>query len=136
MNTKTKNTIVLLVMLAALGSYSFARAEISSGEWIKKEQRIQGSWSIETRNDGSYLVLDESFKTRNAPDLKFVLSKQSVADVTSRNAMNGGKIIALLKSNRGGQSYKLPDDFGDYKTLLLHCEQYSKLWGASNLKEL
>lgn len=133
MNTKIKNTISLLVLLTILGSYSFVKAETSSGEWVKKEQRINGSWMIESRADGSYLVLDESFKTRKAPDLKFILSNKPIDQVNSKNALDGGKIVALLDSNRGEQSYKLPDDYADYTTLLLHCEQFSKLWGAASL---
>lgn len=133
MNTKIKNTISLLMLLTILGSYSLAKAETISGEWVKKEQRISGAWAIESRADGSYLVLDENFKTKKAPDLKFVLSNKSVDQLTSSNALDGGKIVALLESNRGEQSYKLPDDYADYTTLLLHCERYSKLWGATSI---
>lgn len=130
---KIKSTISLLMLLTILGGYSLAKAETISGEWVKKEQGIIGSWMIEQRTDGSYLVLDEDFKTRKAPDLKFILSNKPIGEVTNSNALDGGIIVALLESNRGEQSYKLPDDYADYATLLLHCEQYSKLWGAASL---
>ena len=128
-----KSPVALLLMMIILGSYSFAQAEDLSGAWTKKGQRIAGSWSIEAREDGHYLVLDEEFRTRKAPDLKFVLSKQPLADANNRNAMVDALVIAPLKSNRGGQSYKLPDNYGDYASLLLHCEQYSKLWGGTTI---
>jgi len=104
------------------------------GLWVKKSQKITGQWRIETRDGEFYLVLGDDFKTRNAPDLKFVLSNTAVADVRNKNAMNGAIFIANLKSSSGAQSYKLPSNFGDYSTLLLHCEKYTKLWGAAAIK--
>jgi len=38
-----------------------------------------------------------------------------------------------LESPKGSQSYKLPEGYSDYSTLLIHCEKYSKLWGASDV---
>ncbi len=105
-----------------------------SGTWIKKSQKIQGTWNILSRDGDTYLVLNEGFKTRNAPDLKFVLSRQSIANVNNRNAMDGVLIIANLRSNSGAQEYKLPSNFDDYSTLLLHCEKYTKLWGAADIR--
>lgn len=131
MKTKIINAVALFLLMAILGGYTHAQADKASGEWVKKERIITGTWTIENRVDGVYLVLDEDFKTRKAPDLKFVLSKQSIDIVSSRNAMEGGQIVALLESAKGEQSYKLPENYKDYSTLLLHCEQYSKLWGAT-----
>ena len=124
------NLFLATILLVA---NSFALADTHAGTWVKKSNKIHGNWAIETRDDGRYLVLDEKFKTRNAPDLKFVLSNTPVSEVNGRNAMQGALIIEPLKSNKGSQSYKLPDNFDDYSTLLLHCEQYSKLWGAASL---
>ena len=44
-------------------------------------------------------------------------------------------LIAPLKKAKGAQRYKLPADLDldDYQTLVLHCEQYTKLWGVSAL---
>ena len=45
-------------------------------------------------------------------------------------------LIARLDSPRGGQRYRIPDtiDLSQYPTLLLHCEQYSKLWGGATIR--
>ena len=44
--------------------------------------------------------------------------------------------IAKLKSNKGSQRYKLPagTDPSDYKTVIIHCEQYSKLWSTGTIR--
>lgn len=133
MKNKMTSAVTLFLLMVVLGGYTHAQAETVSGDWVKKERSIHGTWTIEKRADGAYLILDEDFKTRKAPDLKFVLSKQSIDSVSSRNAMEGGQIVALLESARGEQSYKLPANYEDYATLLLHCEQYSKLWGATSI---
>lgn len=104
------------------------------GKWVKKSQKIAGQWRIEIRSGEAYLVLDDSFKTRKAPDLKFVLSNTPVAQLSNNNALDGALIIANLKSPSGAQVYKLPSNFDDYSTLLLHCEKYTKLWGAAAIK--
>lgn len=105
-----------------------------NGSWVKKSQSIQGQWQIVQREGTAFLVLSDDFKTRKAPDLKFVLSKLSVDEVNNKNAMQGAKLISLLESVKGSQSYRLPDDYTSYKSLLLHCEKYTKLWGAASLK--
>ena len=101
------------------------------GGWTKKSQKIAGEWLIETRDGQAYLVLGDDFKTRNAPDLKFVLSNTSVDEVSNRNAMDGALFVANLESPSGEQVYLLPENFYEYSTLLLHCEKYTKLWGAA-----
>ena len=105
-----------------------------NGSWVKKSQSIQGQWRIEQREGTAYLVLGDDFKTRRAPDLKFVLSNLSVDEVSNKNAMQGAKLVSQLESSKGAQAYKLPDDYTSYQSLLLHCEKYTKLWGAARLK--
>lgn len=123
-------SVVLAISLVAV----IANAD-SSGTWQKKSQKIKGSWSIVQQDEGFVLNLGEGFSTRNAPDLKLVLTKQSLADVNNKNALAGEHVIvSLLESNKGAQSYALPDDYADYDTLLIHCEKFSKLWGGTSIK--
>lgn len=114
---------------------SDAQAGELGGTWTKKSQSISGSWQIVETADGHYLELDDSFKTRRAPDLKLFLSPRAAADVTAQNATSGSVLIAKLDSAKGAQRYKLPADIDidDFETLVLHCEKYTKLWGVSTL---
>ncbi len=114
---------------------AFADHEGDARNWVKKSQSIKGSWTIEKRDDGDYLVLSDDFKTRKGPDLKLMLSTLSSDDVNGKNASDNSLTIAPLASNKGSQSYKLPEGYADYSTLLIHCEKFSKLWGASNVKQ-
>ncbi len=125
--------ILSMTVLMSLMGVMQVQAD-TTGSWVKKSQKIKGSWSIVQQGESHYLVLDKAFKTRNAPDLKFVLSPLAVEQANNNNALQGGVIIAPLQSAKGEQRYKLPDDFTQYSTVLLHCEQYSKLWGAAAIR--
>lgn len=131
--TFTHTISLIASLLVALMMFTTSASADASGAWTNKYQKIQGGWSIIEEADGAKLVLDKDFSTRNAPDLKFILTNAAVADMNGNNAMNGALIIAPLKSNSGEQVYILPKNFKDFKTLALHCEQYSKLWGATDI---
>ena len=122
------------LLLTAAGPGLLAET-VSSGTWSKKSFAIQGSWTLESNGDGYVLVLDDEFKTKSAPDLKLFLSKQDLAAANGKNATRDAVLIAELDKNKGGQRYALPAgvDPADFKTLLLHCEKYSKLWGGAPL---
>ncbi len=125
-----------LTTLVVLGmSYSLAFAGQTSG-WKNQEFKVKGAWSIEQRADGNYLILDDAFKTKNAPDLKFFVSKKGFSSINGKNATDGAVLVSKLKSAKGGQEYKIPANInlGDYSSLVLHCEQYSKLWASTPLK--
>lgn len=113
-----------------------ASADDLGGGWTKRYQKIQGSWSIVETAEGRFLELDDAFKTRRAPDLKLFLSPRAAADVTPNNAVDGSVLISKLRKARGGQRYELPADLDleQFETLVLHCEQYTKLWGVSPLR--
>ncbi len=124
---------LLLTFLAGLLLFVSSAQAKSSGTWTDKYKSIKGQWSIIEDASGAKLVLGDDFSTRNAPDLKFILSHKTVAEMNGGNAIDGAVIIAPLKSNKGAQTYQLPKNFKDFKTLALHCEQYSKLWAATDI---
>jgi len=91
-------TIVFISLL--LSKTAFAQ---DARHWAKKSQSIKGSWNIEQRDNGDYLVLSENFKTRKGPDLKLMLSTLSIDDVNGKNASESSVTIAPLESHKGGQ---------------------------------
>lgn len=135
-NNKTQPLAFAFMVLMALLTFAATAFAGTSHSWSKQEIGVKGTWSIEQRTDGNYLVLSDDFKTKNAPDLKFFVSNAKYEDVTGSNATDGAVKVAELAKSKGGQSYKIPSniDISDYKTLILHCEQYSKLWASTPLK--
>ncbi len=135
------NAVVMsfMIMCAVVGALtlsvaSAATIDQASGSWVKKDYAIKGGWSIEKRNDQNTIVFDKKFKTKNGPDLKVFLSKNSIAGATGHNATDNAVFVAKLKKSKGKQEYVLPSDIdlSQYTSILIHCEAYSVLWGGAD----
>jgi hypothetical protein len=127
---------IAYLFIALLSIFFMVGTANAASSWEKQDFKVKGTWSIEQRTDGDYLVLSDDFKTKKAPDLKIFLSNTAYQNVTGKNATNDAVEVTQLSSHKGGQSYKIPANINvsDYSTLILHCEQYSKLWAATPLK--
>ena len=108
---------------------------LHTGQWTKKSFKSSGTWTIYSEGEKTYVKLSEDFRTRNAPDLKIFLSPLEAKKTNGRNATDGAVLIAPLTSNAGEQIYEIPDgvELASFKSVLIHCEQYSKLWSAADL---
>lgn len=108
---------------------------LHEGSWSDKEYSASGTWSIYEKDGKTYVTLSDDFRTQNAPDLKIFLSPNTPDAVNSKNATNGSVLVAELDSNRGGQTYEIPagTDLSEYKSIVIHCERFSKLWTAAPL---
>ncbi len=126
--------IFTVVSLFAFSSNLLA-TQNASGSWVDKKYSINGNWEVMQREDGNWIIkFDENFKTKSGPDLKVFLSPQSIDEVTGKTATQGAVLLAKLTNNKGAQEYVLPSniDINDFKSLLIHCEAYSVLWGGAN----
>ena len=146
MRRSTKTILAALVVAAAPPVLTPAFAEtdaveaseetvLASGEWTKKSYRSKGGWSIVQRGDKRYVVLDDGFSTRNAPDLKIFLSPSEGGALNGRNATDGAVLISPLSSNKGAQEYEIPADVNldDFASIIIHCQAFSKLWSVAAL---
>ncbi len=125
---------LILTLITAAGMASAASKTLASGTWTKKSNGISGNWKV--IDYGSVVRLKfYSFKTKSAPDLKVYFHPKSISSVTSKNATAGALYLAKLKSTSGYQEYDLPKGFkiSSYKSVIIHCEQYTKLWGGADL---
>lgn len=120
--------------------YGAAAAEeatqpLHKGAWTKKSFKASGEWSIYTEDGRTYVKLSSDFRTRNAPDLKIFLSPQAASETSNKNATDGAVLISPLSSNAGEQVYEIPAsvNLADYRSILIHCERFSKLWSAADL---
>jgi hypothetical protein len=120
----------------------WASAPLSDGEviasgnhWVKKAKSVRGSWEIAKVGKIMVLRLGEDFKTKSAADLRLVLSPNSAANASSDNALENAVMIGGLQKVKGAQQYQLPAglDLKEYSSLLIHCKEYSKLWGGASI---
>ncbi len=107
------------------GSAALSEGEVmdSGSTWVKKSNKIRGH--------------SELVQTSKAPDLKVILSPLALAHATNDNAMKGGIVVANLKAVKGGQEFLLPKGITlkGSQSILIHCQQYTKLWGGATLKK-
>ena len=106
-----------------------------SGSFEKSTFNIKGDWQIVKEKGQTIFRVSDNFKTKNGPDLKLFLSRESVRDVTGATATHKAVRLGALKSNKGTQDYIIPAniDLSQFGSILIHCEAYSKLWGGANL---
>ena len=125
----------LVLVLGSLHTMVFA-SEVAGDSWTKKGFAIAGGWSIVERDGKHFVLLDDSFKTKNAPDLKIFLSPLPLEEVHDDNATEGSVFVGALRSAKGAQELEIPagTDLQRFRTILIHCERYTKLWGGASLR--
>ena len=103
--------------------------------FVKKRYNINGTWNV-TELDGQKTIhFGEDFKTKGGPDLKLYLSTRSLTELKSGDVEGSSVKLSVLKSNKGAQSYIIPDDINlsDYKSVVIHCEAFEVLWGGFDI---
>ncbi len=129
-----------LFLLLAATAFAQNQEVIFKGEWERESRwtTFEGSWKIIKTGDSFTVELGDDFEAKKAPDLKIFLSKASLDKISGKNAVSLGEpvLVAKLTSYKGRASYKIPAGINpaDFTTIIIHCEQYAKLWGGSPLK--
>lgn len=131
------NKIVRLsAIFVLLTSLCVSAETIREGSFTEKSKAISGSWKILKAEEGILMLeISDDFKAKSGPDLKVFLSSVSFSDANGKNASKSSTLVSALEKTKGAQRYKLPSgiDLSEFKSLLVHCEKYSVLWGGSNL---
>ncbi len=109
----------------------------NSGVFTKKRYSIKGGWRIYEEAGQTHITFNEAFKTKGGPDLKVYLSPAPLDALNNNIAVKNSIKIGVLKSNKGAQTYTLPDhiDVSKFQSLIIHCEAFSVLWGGFELKK-
>ena len=137
LTTKSRFTACLItsLLLLATSPLSADGTAVAEGSWTKKSQTAKGTWKITQTDAKLVLSVSADFKTRKAPDLKIFLSPLSASEVQSKTATAKSLFVAELPKFKGGFEITLPEgtDLADYRSVLIHCEQFTKLWVAADL---
>ena len=133
----------LLLSSALLIVPAAASADVLAGGQFKSAfsaflsgPALVGDFQVVTEDGKTYLEFGAGFKAKSAPDLKVFLSQRAPEAVTGTNATESAVRLGLLMGFEGAQRYAIPagTDLSDFSTVIVHCEQYSKLWGAGRLE--
>lgn len=137
----THHLILGFILLLGLSSAQAADKVLYSGKldadfrsWGSNS--LEGDWRISERGGKKYIQLLDNFDAKEGPDVKIFLSKQEQASITGDNASKGAVFISLVSTFEGSSEYEIPSDLDvrKFKTLVFHCEAYSKLWGSSQIQ--
>lgn len=129
-----------LFLMFALSAVAQDAEVVFSGEWERESRwtTFEGSWQIVKKGDTYTVELGADFEAKKAPDLKIFLSKAALDKISGKNAVKVGApvLVAKLTSYKGKASYTIPEGINpsDFTTIIIHCEEYSKLWGGSSLR--
>ncbi|QLE01190.1 DM13 domain-containing protein [Galbibacter sp. BG1] len=131
-----KATVLTIILIVLTSVYATAQ---EGSEWVEKVYSIKGNWSI-VENDGKFMFrLGSNFNTLPGPELKLYLSPKGIHEINERDAVHqqGGLLIAELQSNKGRQEYPFPEgtNLADFKSLVIHCEKFSVVWGGIDLSK-
>lgn len=135
--------LALTLSVSTIGTIALAPVALAadhgmvkhSGDLVKKRKTLKGSYEIVQREGARYVVFSDDFKAAKGPDLKIFLSPTNIAQVDGKTAINGSINLGELQKTTGAQEYRIPDDvdLANFSSVLVHCEQYSVLWGGADL---
>jgi hypothetical protein len=108
------------------------KGALLNGEFQDADALHSGSGLVQvsTAAEGKpVLVFDEGFSVTSGPDLYVYLSPNSNADPL-------GEFVSLgkLKSDNGPQSYNLPENYKDFKSVTIWCRAFGVKFSYANLE--
>ena len=92
-----------------------------------QDHNAEGSASLITVGEKTYVRFEENFKVTNGPDLFVYLGKNGTYDPAAR--------LAALKGNIGAQNYEIPAsiDVKNYNEVWVWCRAFSVAFGKAQL---
>ena len=91
----------------------------------------EGMASVYSTDNNPVLIFEEEFKVTNGPDLVVYLSPN-----TQANGGSLGDFVSLgdLHSAEGKQAYSLPENYQDFKSIVIWCRAFGVLFSYADLE--
>lgn len=116
------HSIKVIFAAVAMSFLLIGQGVAASGTFNGVEgERVRGSVEVTE----TAVRLSSNFKTTSGPDLYVYLGND-----------NPTKIIAVLKKNKGSQTYALPEgiDLSKYSSVFIHCKKYNHTFGKASIR--
>lgn len=126
--------LMALFIIGAIPGGAALAQTVESGSFSRQDYSIAGNWKIVKQGGSYYVELSSNFKTQPGPDLKLFLSRKAPKSLTGSGVTKNGLRVSPIRAS-GKQKYKLPAGVNpkDFKSVVIHCEKFSKLWGAGGI---
>ena len=120
---------------AEMTDAAHSMSQEQTASFVRFNKKLSGDVTVFERDGRTVFRFSESFRASRGPDLKIFLSPQSLDTVSGATAVDGAVRLGELKSNKGIQEYVLPEGvkLSNFSSVLVHCEQFSVLWGGAEL---
>ncbi|MDY6783874.1 MAG: DM13 domain-containing protein [Cyanobacteriota bacterium] len=104
-----------------------------SGTFVAGEKETEGSASIMTENGQAYLVLDDTFKTADGPDVFVLLHKEMTPESYSESDYVN---LGMMEKTSGMQRYTIPagTNVDDFQSAVIWCRQFNATFGYASLE--
>lgn len=116
------NSIKVIFAAIAMSFLLIGQGFAASGTFSGVEgERVRGSVKVTE----TAVKLSSNFQTTSGPDLYVYLGNDKPT-----------KIVAVLKKNKGSQTYALPKgiDLSNYSAVFIHCKKYSHTFGRASIR--
>lgn len=116
------NSIKFICAIIAMSFLLIGQGFAASGTFNGVEgERVRGSVEVTKTT----VNLSSNFKTTSGPDLYVYLGNDKPT-----------KIVAVLKKNKGSQTYQLPKDIdlSKYSSVFIHCKKYNHTFGKASIR--
>ena len=127
----------LFAFLILISSHQlFAQDIVFQGSFDAESRwtTFEGDWQIEKEGEKFFVVFSENFEAKKAPDLKIFLSKLPFKSIDGDNAADKDQAVLVkpLSAYEGSMKFEIPStiNVADFQSIIVHCEQYAKLWVA------
>jgi len=112
-----------------------ASALTAQGKFKMKSYKIKGAWALLEIEGQQVISFHSNFKTKDGPDLKLFLSKQTLRNLDKNPTFIEPLSLGPIRSHTGDQNYVLPAHIHleDYSSLVIHCEKFNVLWGGFDI---
>ncbi len=132
----------LLILFIFSSAYADEKTILASGYVTAKfkadgQPSVEGRWQIYTDGQRYFIELLDDFRAKEGPDVKIFVSAKKERRIEGYNAARDSIFVSNLRSFSGTEIYEIPEDVNieNLKTLIFHCEFYSKLWGTSVINQ-
>ena len=98
----------IIPIICALAFATNASALTAQGKFKKKSYKIKGAWALLEIDGKQVISFHNNFKTKNGPDLKIFLSKQSLKNLDNNPTFTDPLSLGPIRSNRGCLLYTSP----------------------------
>ena len=130
---KAKQTVVQSSKTISLDALKSSGKVFKSGPFTQTEalHKGKGQAIIYTIDQGAILSF-EDFSVTKGPDLLVYLSKKEKLEGSRPDI---GEFVSLgkLKKSKGNQTYTLPENYTDYKSVLIWCRAFGILFSSASL---